>query len=206
MTNFVNKKLMVLAIMSFFILSPSVYANKASKEVKKAASKVVGAVERQVQSHAIGIGLGQTFLFGDFNNNGDEKITTDFFYSYAASYSFDLLLNAHFSTHSYQERELWLRGVAISIKGRSFEYDAFSPFVLGGLGFYQPQYSDGDKVSDQKQTFGFNAGAGVDLRLNDKIVIGVLGQYHNPFEIKQDNMTNVRGSYFKLLLTAMYLL
>ena len=199
---------MVLTTMSFFILTPSAFAQKktTNKAVEKATQEVVSSVDRQLHKHSIGIGLGETFLLGDFNSNGDDKITADFLYSYTASYSFDLLLNAHASTHNFKDRRVLLRGLSISIKGRSYEFDSFSPFLLGGLGFYQPQYDNGSQISEQKQTFGFNAGAGVDLRLNDKVIIGVLGQYHNPFEIKQDEMTNVRGSYFKLLLTAMYLL
>ena len=47
-------------------------------------------------------------------------------------------------------------------------------------------------------------GAGIDLRLNNKVVVGLLGHYHLPFEVKQDDFENVKGSYFKLLLTAMY--
>ena len=143
---------------------------------------------------------------GQFESFGDNGITADLLYTYTASYSFDLLINIHQSTHEYREKKVTLRGYSMGIKGRSYEFDSFSPFILGGLGFYLPQIteSDGD-TSESKWTFGFNAGGGVDLRLNDKVVTGLLAQFHKPFEIKQDETKDVSGSYFKLLLTVMYL-
>ncbi len=187
-------KLMVLLIMSFFVLSTNSFAKEET------------SVEREIHKHAIGIGLGQTFLLGQFENYGADQITGDFLYSYTASYSFDVLVNIHYSTHEYKEKKVNLTGYVMSIKARSYEFDAFSPFILGGLGFYAPQIEDkeDDEKSDMKNTFGFNLGAGMDLRLNDKVIIGIMTQYHKPFEIKQEETDDIRGSYFKLLLTAMY--
>lgn len=176
---------MVIA-MSFFILSTPILAQTSDKK------------------HGIGLGLGQTFLMGKFKKNGDNKIGLDLFYSYNASYSFDLLLGAHFSKHSFQEKEVDLKGFTMSIKGRAFDFDAFAPYVMGGLGFYQPQIDDGTQKSEAKYTFGFNAGIGADLKLNNEFTVGLMAQYHKPFDIKQDDMASVRGSYFKLLLTTMF--
>ena len=199
MTNIILK-LVALTVMSF--LFSQVHAKD---DVKSEAKKAVSASNRQVNKHAIGIGLGQTFLLGNFENKGDDKIVADLLYTYSASYSFDLLLGAHNSKHEYRGKSVYLRGYTMSIKGRSYEYDSFSPYLLGGLGFYMPEIKDSDgKMSEAKYTFGFNAGAGVDLRLNQKVIAGLMTHYHYPFEIKQDETENVRGSYFKLLLTLMY--
>ena len=165
---------------------------------------------RKLQQHGLGIGLGQTMLMGNYGKYGDDKITADLFYSYAASYSFDLLVNAHMSTHEDDKERMKVMGLTTSIKARFVEYDNFSPFFLGGLGFYAPQAkrkdNDGDNSwSDQKITFGLNFGGGVDLRLNEHYVIGVLGQMHAPFKIEQDDGPDVKGYYFKLLMTGMYL-
>lgn len=196
---------MVVMAMSFLISSPKTIAADKSAEIKKETQKVLAATQREIHKHAFGIGLGQTFLLGNYEKKGDDKITADLLYSYTASYSFDLLLNVHMSQHEYRQKKVWLRGYTMSIKARSYEFDAFSPFFLGGLGFYMPQIKNSDgETSDPKYTFGFNLGAGLDLRLNNKIVTGVIAQYHQPFEVKQDDTENVRGSYFKLLLTAMY--
>jgi opacity protein-like surface antigen len=202
-------KLMALMAMSFIIYSPKTLADdiksSVKKEVKEAASTVIRSAEREIHKHAIGFGLGQTFMLGQFEKYGDNKITVDMLYSYTASYSFDLLVNAHSSHHTYRDKEVWVRGLSMSIKARSYEFDAFSPYLLGGLGFYRPQIANDEKQSESKNTFGFNFGAGADLRLNHKVIAGVMAQYHKPFEVKQDEMADLTGSYFKLLLTMMYL-
>ncbi len=192
-------KLMVLMAMSFYVYSPNIHA-KGEKEPKEDTSNS----GREIHKHAIGIGLGQTFLLGQFEKYGDSQITADLLYSYTASYSFDLLVNLHFSSHAYKDREVKLTGYVMSIKARSYEFDAFSPFLLGGLGFYSPQIVDDEEESDIKTTFGLNFGGGADLRLNEKVIVGLLAQYHKPFEVKQDDTVDIRGSYLKLLLTAMY--
>lgn len=161
---------------------------------------------RRLQQHGLGIGIGQTFLLGDYADHGEDKITADLLYSYAASYSFDLLLNAHMSEHEHKGERLKTQGLAASIKARMVEYDNFSPYVLGGLGFYAPRAKrDGFGWSEQKVTFGLNFGGGVDLRLNDNYVVGILGQMHWPFTVKQDEGGDLKGYYFKLLITGMYL-
>jgi opacity protein-like surface antigen len=202
-------KLMVLVAMSFYVYSPNSNAADLKEKVKAQAKEVVSSAvrsaEREIHKHAIGIGLGQTFLLGQFEKYGDNKITADFLYTYTASYSFDLLINIHSSHHQFAEKEVWLRGYTMSIKARSYEFDAFSPFLLGGLGFYSPQISNNGQESKVKNTFGFNFGAGADLRLNHKMIIGIILQYHKPFEVKQEETADIRGSYAKLLLTAMYL-
>lgn len=204
-----NTELMVLFTMSFFILSPAkaqeVKKESTSKVVEKETSKMITAAGRKIHQHSLGIGLGQTFLWGNFESKGDDKITADILYAYTASYSFDLLINYHDSHHEYKNKKVFLSGISMSIKARSYEFDAFSPFVLGGLGFYQPQIEKNGVQSEVKNTFGFNLGGGADLRLNDKVAVGVLAQFHKPFDVKQDETETVRGSYFKLLLTAMYL-
>ncbi len=164
---------------------------------------------RRLQQHGLGLGLGQTFLLGKYADYGQNKITMDVLYSYAASYSFDILVNAHRSEHKDKNEKINLLGLDAGIKARFVEYDNFSPFFLGGLGFYAPEakrsINGSNKWTDQKVTFGLNFGGGVDLRLNDNYVVGVLGQMHCPFVVKQDSQSDLRGYYFKLLITGMYL-
>ena len=176
---------------------------------EKEASHSSGA-PRRLRQHGLGIGVGQTFLFGNYGKYGDDKITGDLFYSYAASYSFDLLVNAHMSEHKKENERMKVMGLTGSIKGRFVEYDNLSPYFLGGLGFYAPRAKRVDdtgkaKWSEQKATFGLNFGGGVDLRLNEHYVVGVLGQMHWPFRVQQENESDLKGYYFKLLITGMYL-
>lgn len=188
----------------------SVQSEDSEVEDKESPKPVSGsAAPRRLQQHGLGFGLGQTFLLGDYDNYGNDKITFDLFYSYAASYSFDLLLNAHWSKHEDENEAMRVMGLAASIKGRVVEFDNLSPYFLGGLGFYAPQakreINGTTQWSDQKVTFGLNFGGGIDLRLNDEYVVGVLGQMHWPFRLEQSDQPDLKGYYFKLLITGMYL-
>ncbi len=192
-------------------------AAKAEKKLEKSARtspSEAAATHKQipggVHRHSLGIGIGQTFVFGNFEDNGKSQITGDFLYAYSASYSFDLLANFHYSKHNFQGRYARLIDLSIGVKGRFFHFDSFSPFVVGGLGFYIPklrrQEADGNLHPTKSQVvFGPHLGAGVDLRLNHHFAIGMLGQYHNPFDVKQEVGAEVEGSYFKLLLTVFYI-
>lgn len=203
-------KLMALTVMSFLFCTVNTHAKtkveKKTKEVvEEVSNEVKSAATRQINQHGIGFGLGQTFLLGNFQNFGDNKITGDIFYTYTASYSFDFLVNLHASDHSFKNKDIHLRGLTFNIKGRSYEFDNFSPYFIGGLGFYQPVIIKDGEESEAKNTFGFSLGAGTDLRLNHHFAVGLLAVVHNPFDIKQEDTEDVRGSYFKLLLTTMYL-
>jgi opacity protein-like surface antigen len=178
-------------------------------EDEKPARHSIAPAARQLQQHGIGLGLGETFLLGDYGKHGQDKITADILYTYAASHSFDLLIDAHSSEHKDNRERMRVRGLDAAIKARFVEFDNFSPFLLGGLGFYAPQayrrVNTTYKWTDQKITFGLNFGAGADLRLNDKFVVGVMGTMHWPFKVAQDSGSDLKGYYFKLLLTGMYL-
>lgn len=194
-------------------LSPSKDEKKVSvEEVEERDAAPISSNSgspRRLQQHGLGFGLGQTFLMGNYAKYGTDKITVDFLYSYAASYSFDLLVNAHMSEHKDNSERMKLLGLTSSIKGRFVEYDNLSPFFLAGLGFYAPEARrstlTGTKSTDQKVTFGLNFGGGVDLRLNDNYVVGVMAQMHWPFKVQQENQADLKGYYMKLLITGMYL-
>lgn len=178
-------------------------------EREASALAVNSGSPRKLQQHGLGFGLGQTFLFGNYGKHGNDKITLDLLYSYAASYSFDLLVNAHMSEHKDSNERMKVMALTSSIKGRFVEYDNLSPFFLGGLGFYAPRARRDSgattKWTDQKVTFGLNFGGGVDLRLNDHYVVGVMGQMHWPFNVEQSGQSDLKGYYMKLLITGMYL-
>lgn len=203
-----------LALVAGLILSSNSNAQKPKEAkdvtdslIEKAKQAVVSSVPSS-KKHSFGVGIGQTFLLGDFSSDGEDKMTLDFFYGYKASYSFDFLLNLHFSSHENNAEEVNLMGLAMSIKSKVYDYDSFSPYLMGGLGFYRPtttrNFSGTYKESEGKYVFGFNLGAGADLRLNEKFSIGVMTQFHKPFDIDQENQKDVSGAYIKLLLLGMY--
>jgi hypothetical protein len=189
-------------------------SNKKSKSVdlgSKPEPTLSSQIPSGLKKHSIGIGVGQTFVAGDFSETGEDKITWDLLYNYSASHSFDLLTGFHFSKHEFQNKYTKLMGLTVGIKAKLYQFDAFSPYGVGGFGFYAPQVkrqvgSDTNNVieSEQKVSFGYHIGLGGDLRLNDRVTVGLLAQYHNPFDVKQDIGTEVEGRYYKLLITTFY--
>ena len=163
----------------------------------------------EINLHSLGVGIGQTFLSsGDFKDNGDDSITGELFYGYSASHSFDFVANLHYSKHEFSGHYVELPGLALGIKAKLYQFDSFSPYILGGLGFYRPKVKrtigNGLVESESKTSFGDHFGAGAELKLNRHYSMGLLAHYHNPFDIKQDSGPEVEGSYFKLLITGLY--
>jgi len=217
-----NSKLAAIVVASLFLNNSWAQNNRPSikdltkKETPQTESKVeeqsyspvASEVPGGINKHSIGLGIGQTFLFSDFESNGENGITGELLYSYSASHSFDFFLDLHYSTHDFQDKQTKLFGIVPAIKSRLWQFDSFSPYVLGGLGFYRPQlkrYIGNSLVeSEAKTVLGYSFGAGGDLRLNQHYSVGVLMQYHNPFDVKQDSGEEVEGSYAKLLFTVFY--
>ena len=205
-------RLIILLFTTFTITSYA--ATEPKKEIKEKTdtqdSPSLGdeSLVQPLKTHSIGIGIGQTFLLGDFDDNGEDAITVDIFYSYAASYSFDFFVNAHYSHHDFMDKEVDLPGIAFGIKGKFFQFDQFTPFAIAGLGFYKPKATRNNagqlQETDSKFTFGTSFGVGVELKLNNKFAFGILAQYHNPFDVKQEVGLPLEGSYSKLMITSMY--
>jgi hypothetical protein len=161
-------------------------------------------------AHGLGLGIGQTFLLGNYGDHGSDDLTADLFYRYKASHLFDLLINFHTSTQkdSSDQEKMELLGLTTGIKARYFDFDNFSPFLLGGLGFYQPKakrYINGALVnSETKTVLGVHFGGGAELNLNQSFSFGLQGIYHYPFRVKQETQSSLTGSYFKLMMVLFY--
>lgn len=188
--------LWVAFLLLAFMASPS-YSSESQMTWKK-----------KLKTHSLGVGIGQVFLYGDYGKTGDDSMGLDLFYAYTASYSFDLLVNTHYSSHSNGPLNTSLWGTTVNIKGRLMDFDSFSPYFLGGLGFYLPKLkrniNGAIKESHQKLGFGFSLGTGLDLRLNKKVSVGLMLAYHHPFDVGQGLDPDVSGSYLRVLLNTLY--
>lgn len=203
-------------MMAIFVLSVNAEEDSQKKQTKpkkvveksEPARVEVVSTSSSLKKHSLGVGIGQTFLQRKFDRHGDDRVTGDIYYNYAASHSFDFVMNTHMSSHSSNGEKLNLFGLNASIKSKFFDFDNFAPYLLGGLGFYRPKATrnTGAELVETrgKYTFGFNLGAGVDLRLNENYLVGIIGHFHKPFKVEQDNQADLKGSYFKLLLLIMY--
>lgn len=193
-------------------MKPNMHVLTSEQTAKKVNNDIPTSDEPRIpgsiHKHSVGLGLGQTFLRSDFHDQGTDKITPDLYYNYSASYSFDFLANLHWSKHSYLNQDVTIKGLALAIKAKVWQFDAFSPFFLGGFGFYMPQahrIQNGVRTETREQLmFGMNLGAGVELRLNNEFSVGVIAHYHDPFDVRQDNAPDLEGSYMKLLVMGMY--
>lgn len=197
--------------MNFSLAAPNIRdltSKKGGENATPGNTSKIFPIPEGLQKHSLGLGLGQTFMTGEFEDNGINKITLDFLYNYSASYSFDLLVNFHHSKHELKERYTRLTGLAFGIKGKLYHFDGFSPFALAGLGLYYPHVrrnlANGLVESEPRIVFGNHFGLGGELKLNDRFSFGILGQHHNPFDVRQETGPEVEGSYFKLLITTFY--
>ena len=183
---------------------------RSTIEAKSGPRPLLPSIEGNLKIHSFGVGLGQTFIKGDLSDHGSDRITTDILYNYSASYSFDLAVSYHFSTHSINKTGSFARlhGLAVGIKGKLYQFDSFSPFLLGGLGLYAPKVRRrvNGAVVDSTSTpvFGTHFGVGGELLLNRRFSVGILGHYHNPFDRQEEFGPEIEGSYFKLLITTFY--
>ncbi len=169
-------------------------------EQRATSNNWLSVTNSKLKVHSIGIGVGQTFLFDDFEDNGDDSITADLFYNYSASHSFDLAVNAHYSRHEQNTKSTTLFGTAVGMKAKLYQVDSFVPVALAGLGFYMPRTT----TSEKKLVFGYHLGGGAELKLNNKFTLGLLLHYHDPFDVKKSPNPKVEGSYCKLLITTLY--
>ena len=201
-------------LMPVLLMITGISVSAKSKIQNLTSSETASQVATQItnssglQKHSLGIGLGQTFVAGDFADTGEDKITWDLLYNYSASYSFDLLVDFHHSKQSFANTYTQLTSLNMGFKTKFYQIDNFSPFAVAGLGFYAPKVKRliGDRYveSETKLAFGYHIGAGGDLKLNDKMTVGLYGSFHNPFDVKQELGPQVEGRYYKLLITAFY--
>ena len=124
----------------------------------------------KTRAHSLGLGIGQTFLFGNLGDYGQDSIALppDLYYIFSASHSFSFIANLHYSAHkndsdqspNHDRDRTQLMGLALGIKGKLWEFDAFSPHLIGGLGFYHPQVRDTTTQSKNQIVLGTPSGTG----------------------------------------------
>lgn len=179
-------------------------SSKSAEKNSGAAAAAQLLSGQELHIHSVGIGIGQTLLYSDFGDNGEDKITLDLFYNYKASYSFDFYANLQYSDHEFKNSSTTIAGLLFGAKGKLFHYDAFQPYFAVGLGFFRPVIETIDYKSDGKTVFGYQVGAGADFDLNRQIAVGAMASFNNPFDVEQENHPDVEGYYFKVLLTLFY--
>ncbi len=161
--------------------------------------------------HYVGLGIGQSFLFSDYANLGEDQITFDLFYQFKSSLMFKLIGNIHAHKFELGQQNVKTKSVNFGIKAKIFDYDKFAPFFGGGLGFY---WIGGERVlnplnntvteASSKTTFGLNAFTGLELDVSTRVNISFMAHFHKPFGVSFDGQPDISGSYMKLLIIPSY--
>ena len=178
------------------------------------ANRRAPRIPGKTRAHSLGLGVGQTFLFGNLGDYGQNSIALppDLYYIFSASHSFSFIANLHYSAHkndsdqspNHGQDRTQLMGLALGIKGKLWEFDAFSPYLIGGLGFYHPQVRDTTTQSKNQIVLGTHLGLGAELQLNNHLAMGLLVHGHKPFAPQKTNGTKATGYYGKMLVTATF--
>lgn len=204
--SFIFKALIIVSIVGAFSF-PGFSQTKIEKLTTGDGPKDLpgSRVDDYLKISSLGIGIGQTWLSGDYANYGNDGISWDIYYDYSASHTFDLLVDFHWNKFSNDTggKETQV-GLVPSAKIKFYQFDNFTPFAILGLGFYSPEVSSPTYDSDAKIVLGTSYGLGIDLRLNRKFKFGAIYQIHNPFDVSQPNGSDLEGSYSKLLLVGFY--
>ena len=152
-------------------------------------------------SHNLSVDLGQVFLMGDLTSRYANSLGTQLHYAYGVSDLFGFDTSLGFSQHSNGKYSLTtlLSGLRMNLSW----YDKIIPYIVFGLGFYMPNYSDnsvpGRSASISSVLFGLHIGPGIQLELSKNMFFGASILYHNMFGVATSwadgEPLNVGGAY-----------
>jgi len=156
--------------------------------------------------HSVGFGLGQYFLTGAFDNQGDDGLGFALRYNYLGTGDvFHLNANLLYaSLGGEQDFKMW--GFTGGVKANMIYLDTLVPYAVAGLGFYNPSVSiQGSR--EGSLTFGFHLGVGADLVINDQFELGGELTFHNPFDTDTDTKAgkvDLNGAFFTMMIRGGY--
>lgn len=159
-----------------------------------------------VGSHNFSIDVGQIFLLGNFPNYSN-NMGTQIHYTYGSSQIFAFDANWGFSQHN--DGDLSLMHLAAGIRYNLNWYDRIIPYIVFGMGFYQPTYRDYtlNSTSSTYQSsilFGLNGSFGADLQVTNHFFFGSFLTYHSMFTesktFSDGNSYILGGSYLSFFV------
>ncbi len=163
-------------------------------------------------AHAVGLGIGQILLMGDFAKYFDNSLGYNILYNYDASNLFGLLAVINYNSHSNATgtNTLKIMGFSPNIKVSLVNFDQLLLFGYTGFGLMKVSQTVGTIPADVT-TFGLNMGFGAELTLASHMRFGTGLSFHNIFG-KTDSSTatanstgtSIGGTYLALFLNIMY--
>jgi hypothetical protein len=131
--------------------------------------------------HTVGLMVGQTWAAGEIGKNFDGgTVAPGLFYEYEASDVFNLYAQGLFA--NYNDGALKNNSANLGIKAHLVYYDKLAPYVLVGAGLYFANLAVQNPPENAKKTvFGFEIGAGADLDIGDRFLVGLEFDVHTLF-------------------------
>lgn len=109
------------------------------------------------------------------------------------------------------ESELGSIGISICPKYRFFPNSKINPYVFGGVGLFLTRYSYWDSDISEwidepfPASFGYTAGVGVDVSLNDNIALFIQNGYSSSILKDEDFEVNFNSLYFQIGINISFL-
>lgn len=201
------KTLSVLSFFTFF----SFYSASQYSRPEKVPVQVEGqtATDYRINRHKLGLAIGQSYLFGDYEDLGKKEIIPTLIYEYSASFLFDLHLGFQHGKFEKKDESISISALNIGLKGKTNFYDKLAPYLMGGIGLFIPKatrVSGNSKVdTPSKLVFGLHGAAGAELFLANNFSVGMYLQYQKPFNVEIDDQKDLSGSYGSLGFNFFYI-
>jgi len=130
--------------------------------------------------NAAGLMVGQIWPAGQIGANVDGAMAPGIFYEYEASDVFCVYGQGLFANFNYGG--LKTTDTTVGIKAHLVYYDKLAPFVLVGAGLYFVKLATSSPTEIASKTvFGFHLGAGADLDITERFLIGLQFDVHSLF-------------------------
>jgi hypothetical protein len=158
-------------------------------------------------SNNLALDVGQVFLMGGMGGNYSDAIGTQLHYTYGVSDLFGFDSSLGYSSHS--DGGLSMTTLLTGVRMNLAWYDKIVPYMIGGLGFYRPSYTQtisGQSESLSPVLFGVHLGIGGDLELTKQLFFGAALTLHEAFGSQQalpdGTPIEAGGMYMSFLLHA----
>jgi opacity protein-like surface antigen len=127
-----------------------------------------------------GLMVGQVWPAGQIGQNVDGTVAPGIFYEYEASDVFSL--NAQGVFANFNSGAVKVNSANLGIKAHLVYYDKLAPYVVVGAGLYfvNEQLSAPVETAS-KSLFGMQLGAGADLDISDRFLVGLELDIHTLF-------------------------
>ena len=167
------------------------------------------ALELNKENQAVSLGLAQTYLYNDFADHSRNSFTPTLSYRYFRDQKFFAQAELHYFKEDFGREDFSSKSLNFAIGHHFWSLDNLSLGFNGGFGFYGPRATrlsgTSYKETESKIVFGTTLGLNTLMKLNPKYAISFQYQYHNPFDVaQQDSSSDLEGHYTLISINLLY--